>query len=82
MLAEFGVSYALVGHSERRSYHGETDTTVAAKARTMRERMSADSELEAASVTERMSLPSVLLVVGFLIFLCYPAIVAVFQISK
>ena len=32
MLAEFGVSYALVGHSERRSYHGETDATVAAKA--------------------------------------------------
>jgi triosephosphate isomerase len=32
MLAEFGVSYALVGHSERRTYHGETDTTVAAKA--------------------------------------------------
>ncbi|MDF3831519.1 triose-phosphate isomerase [Cupriavidus basilensis] len=32
MLAEFGVSYVLVGHSERRSYHGETDATVAAKA--------------------------------------------------
>lgn len=32
MLAEFGVSYALVGHSERRSYHGESDATVAAKA--------------------------------------------------
>ncbi|KDP85728.1 triose-phosphate isomerase [Cupriavidus basilensis] len=32
MLAEFGVSYALVGHSERRSYHGENDATVAAKA--------------------------------------------------
>ncbi len=32
MLAEFGVAYALVGHSERRSYHGETDATVAAKA--------------------------------------------------
>ncbi|WP_043344732.1 triose-phosphate isomerase [Cupriavidus basilensis] len=32
MLAEFGASYALVGHSERRSYHGETDATVAAKA--------------------------------------------------
>ncbi|NUA29758.1 triose-phosphate isomerase [Cupriavidus basilensis] len=32
MLAEFGVSYALVGHSERRSYHGETDATIAAKA--------------------------------------------------
>lgn len=32
MLAEFGVSYALVGHSERRSYHAESDATVAAKA--------------------------------------------------
>ncbi|CAG9173521.1 triose-phosphate isomerase [Cupriavidus respiraculi] len=32
MLAEFGASYALVGHSERRSYHGESDATVAAKA--------------------------------------------------
>jgi triosephosphate isomerase len=32
MLAEFGVSYVLVGHSERRSYHGETDAVVAAKA--------------------------------------------------
>jgi tight adherence protein C len=55
-------------------------TTVAAKARTMRERMSADTELVAASVTERMSLPNVLLVVGFLIFLCFPALVAMFQI--
>lgn len=32
MLAEFGVSYALVGHSERRGYHGETDAVIAAKA--------------------------------------------------
>lgn len=32
MLAEFGVSYALAGHSERRCYHGESDATVAAKA--------------------------------------------------
>jgi len=32
MLAEFGVSYVLVGHSERRGYHGETDAVVAAKA--------------------------------------------------
>jgi triosephosphate isomerase len=33
MLREFGVRYAIVGHSERRQYHGETDDTVAAKAR-------------------------------------------------
>ena len=32
MLRDFGVRYALVGHSERRQYHGETDEVVAAKA--------------------------------------------------
>lgn len=32
MLREFGVRYCLVGHSERRQYHGETDALVAAKA--------------------------------------------------
>ncbi|HCY16165.1 MAG: triose-phosphate isomerase [Curvibacter sp. GWA2_64_110] len=32
MLKEFGVRYAIVGHSERRQYHGETDAVVAAKA--------------------------------------------------
>jgi triosephosphate isomerase len=32
MLAEFGVRYCLVGHSERRQYHGEADAIVAAKA--------------------------------------------------
>jgi len=31
MLNEFGVRYALVGHSERRQYHFETDALVAAK---------------------------------------------------
>jgi triosephosphate isomerase len=32
MLADFGCSYVIVGHSERRSYHGESDETVARKA--------------------------------------------------
>lgn len=32
MLSEFGCGYVIVGHSERRSYHGETDAQVAAKA--------------------------------------------------
>ncbi|GAA4333249.1 triose-phosphate isomerase [Variovorax defluvii] len=31
MLKDFGVRYAIVGHSERRQYHGESDETVAAK---------------------------------------------------
>lgn len=33
MLAKLGCSWAVVGHSERRQYHGEDDATVAAKAK-------------------------------------------------
>ena len=32
MLKDFGCRYAIVGHSERRSYHGESDEVVAQKA--------------------------------------------------
>jgi len=33
MLAEFGCRYAIIGHSERRAMHGETDLVVAEKAK-------------------------------------------------
>ena len=33
MLREFAVRYVIVGHSERRQYHGETDAAVADKVR-------------------------------------------------
>lgn len=33
MLVDFGCKYVIVGHSERRTYHGETDAIVAAKTR-------------------------------------------------
>lgn len=33
MLSEFGCRYVIVGHSERRAYHGETDQQVADKAK-------------------------------------------------
>ena len=33
MLREFGVRYAIVGHSERRQFHGETDAMVSLKAK-------------------------------------------------
>ena len=33
MIAEFGSRFAIVGHSERRAQHGETDAVVAAKAK-------------------------------------------------
>ncbi len=60
MLKDFGCRYCLVGHSERRQYHGETDELVAAKAQralaggitpvvcvgeTLAERESGDTEL-------------------------------------
>ena len=32
MLKDLGIRYAIVGHSERRQYHGETDAVVAVKA--------------------------------------------------
>ena len=32
MLRDFAVRYCIVGHSERRQYHGESDVTVASKA--------------------------------------------------
>ena len=32
MLKDAGASHVIVGHSERRQYHGETDADVAAKA--------------------------------------------------
>ena len=33
MLKDFGVRYAIVGHSERRQYHGESDALVSSKAK-------------------------------------------------
>ena len=60
-LSELASTVALAGEEG-----AAVRATVAAKARTIRERMSAESETAAAAVTERMSLPSVLLVLGFL----------------
>lgn len=52
--------------------------SVAAKAQTIRQRITADNEADAAAKTERMTLPSVLLAIGFLVFLAYPALAAIF----
>lgn len=53
--------------------------TVSAKARTIRERIIAETEQTAAAVTERMSLPGVLMALGFLVFIGYPAIAVLFR---
>ena len=56
--------------------------TVSAKARTIRERITAETEQSAAAVTERMSLPAVLMVLGFLVFLGYPAVTVLFSFGQ
>jgi tight adherence protein C len=48
--------------------------TVAAKARSIRERLVADIERDAASATERMAIPGAMLMVGFLWFIAFPAL--------
>ncbi|SER08061.1 Type II secretion system (T2SS), protein F [Lentzea xinjiangensis] len=52
-------------------------SSLASKARALRTRELTDSEGEARAATERMSLPLVLLMLGFLLFIGYPALVSV-----
>jgi tight adherence protein C len=53
--------------------------TLASKARAIRERLTADAERDAAAVTERMGLPATLLLLGFMVFLGFPAIHVLFE---
>jgi triosephosphate isomerase (TIM) len=53
MLREFGCRYVIVGHSERRQYHGETDELVAAKAQRALARASRPSSAWARPWQER-----------------------------
>ena len=51
--------------------------TLSTKAASLRARLLAAAEARAASATERMGMPTVLLMTGFLIFTCYPALAQV-----
>jgi tight adherence protein C len=73
-LSELASTMALAGEEG-----AAVRTTVAAKARTIRERITAETEQRAAAVTEQMGLPNVLLVLGFLVFLAFPAVMVMFQ---
>ncbi|MGH7267543.1 MAG: type II secretion system F family protein [Candidatus Rokuibacteriota bacterium] len=72
-LAELASTVAMAGEEG-----AAVRETVAAKAQTIRQRITADNESEAAAKTERMTLPTVFLAIGFLIFLGYPALAAIF----
>ncbi|MCB9387579.1 MAG: type II secretion system F family protein [Microthrixaceae bacterium] len=71
-LQELAASAGLAGDEGAR-----VRVSIAAKARAIRMRGLADAEGAAQSASERMSLPVVLLMTGFIVFLGYPAIAAV-----
>jgi Flp pilus assembly protein TadB len=68
-LRELAASVALAGEDGAR-----VRTSIAAKARALRARSLTDTEADAEAATERMSLPIVVLMVGFMIFVVFPAI--------
>lgn len=53
--------------------------TVRSKAKAIRERLTADAERSAASTTERMGIPATFLLLGFILFLGFPAIAVLFE---
>ena len=71
-LGELAASVTLAGDEGAR-----VRGSIAAKARSIRTRGLADAESAAQSASERMSLPIVLLMLGFVVFLGYPAVMQV-----
>lgn len=71
-LNELAASVTLAGDEGAR-----VRASIAAKARSIRTRELADAESAAQSASERMSLPIVLLMLGFVVFLGYPAVMQV-----
>ena len=49
-------------------------STLAAKAASIRRHELADAEADANTISERLFIPGVLLLIGFLIFIGYPAV--------
>lgn len=73
-LRELAASAALAGNEGAR-----VRASLAAKARALRLRSLTDIEAAAQSATERMTLPVVLLLLGFIVFLIYPAVTEVLR---
>jgi len=71
-LRELAASVSLAGDSG-----AKVRTSLAAKAQALRVKSLADVEEAAQAATERMSLPVILLLCGFVIFIGFPAIMRV-----
>ncbi|WP_344437713.1 type II secretion system F family protein [Kitasatospora nipponensis] len=68
-LSELAATTSLAGQEGAR-----IKASLTSKAATLRAHLLAEAEAEAASATERMSLPVVILFAGFLLFIGYPAL--------
>lgn len=73
-LAELAASLSLAG-----TEGAKVRASLAAKAAAMRTRDGAEAEGQANAATERMALPGMLMAVGFVIFVFYPALVQITQ---
>jgi tight adherence protein C len=68
-LAELAANVSLAG-----SHGARIRASLAAKADTLRGHQIADTEAEAEAATERMTVPVAVLLLGFLLFIAYPAV--------
>lgn len=68
-LAELAAALSLAGDEG-----AAVRDTVRSKARSIRQRLTANAEREAAAVTERMSVPATFLLLGFIVFLGFPSV--------
>jgi tight adherence protein C len=75
-LAELAASVSLAG-----SHGARIRASLAAKADTLRGHQIAETESAAEAATERMTIPVAVLLFGFLIFIAYPAVAQITQIS-
>lgn len=73
-LVELAGALSLAGHEG-----AAVRRTVAQKARAIRERLTSEAERQAASTTERMGVPATFLLLGFVVFLGFPAIAVLFE---
>lgn len=73
-LSELAAALSLAG-----SEGAAVRSTVASKAKAIRERLTAEAERTAASITERMGIPSTFLLLGFILFLGFPAMAVLFK---
>lgn len=73
-LTELAAAVSLAGEEGAAVRH-----TVTSKAKAIRERLTADAERSAANTTERMGVPATLLLLGFIIFLGFPALSVLFE---